>query len=196
MFKTVAYADIFNYPLTEKEINHWLIKGDSLQDKSRVKKTKGFYHLIGRSKVVAIRQKRERASRRKFKFLKSILPVIKLIPFIRLVCVTGALAMNNSDADDDIDLMIVTEKNRLWLTRLITLLALLPWLRHGQKIDKRLCLNLWLDESALTIPTFKRSLYSAHEVCQAKPMLDRGQTYQKFINSNKWYKHYLPNWKI
>jgi hypothetical protein len=91
---------------------------------------------------------------------------------------------------------VVTAKDRLWLTRLITLAVLFPWLRHGQKINKRLCLNLWLDETALIIPKPGRSLYTAHEVCQAQPILDRNHAYQKFIESNLWHQQYLPNWKI
>lgn len=189
MFKTLAYADIFDYPLTAEEIKLWLIKGDSFAPAK-----KGYYYLPGRKKIIALRQNRARASRIKLKKLKSIISVIKLIPFIKLVCVTGALAMNNADQDDDIDLMIVTVKNRLWLTRLIIAILLFPHLRRGQKINNRLCFNLWLDETALAIK--RHNLYIAHEICQAKPIFERDNFYQKFIAANLWYKNYLPNWTI
>ena len=102
--------------------------------------------------------------------------------------------MNNAVENDDIDLMIITAANRLWLTRLLASLLLFPWLRRGRKIHNRVCLNLWLDESALALT--QRNLYIAHEICQAKPVFERNKTYQKFIAANLWYKKFLPNWTI
>lgn len=110
-----------------------------------------------------------------------------------MIALSGARAMNNASLADDIDLMIITAENRLWLTRLLVSFLLFPWLRRGQKISRRLCLNLWLDESALVIKT--QNLYTAHEICQLKPLYNRDQTYQKFISANLWYKQFLPNWK-
>lgn len=193
MQKTLTYADIFDYPLTREEVYRWLIKGDSF---TRVKESPYWNYLPGRAKLVALRQRREQSSKIKFAKLKKIIFVFKLIPWIKLVCVTGALAMNNADKNDDMDLMIVTAKNRLWLTRLIISLLLLPHLRGGRmdssKVADRICINLWLDESALAIK--QQDLYIAHEVCQAQPIFERDNTYQKFINSNLWFKQFLPNW--
>lgn len=191
MFKTLAYADIFDYPLTLEETKKWLIKGDAFVPG---KESPDWNYLPGRAELVRLRQRREQSSRKKLANVKKLAMVFRLIPFIKLVCITGALAMNNADKNDDIDLMVVTARNRLWLTRLITSLLLFPWLRRGQKINNRLCLNLWLDESALAIKS--RNLYIAHEICQAKPIFERGNTYQKFIRANLWYKQFLPNWKI
>lgn len=186
MFKTVAYADIFDYPLTVVEIKRWLIKGDSFAPAK-----KDFYYLPGRSNLVALRRRRKAYSRLKWQRAMHFTDYLKLIPWIKLVAVTGALAMNNSDQGDDIDLMIVTSANRLWLTRLLVLFFLSPYLRRGKKINNRLCLNLWLDETALAIS--RHDLYIAHEICQAKPIFERDNTYQKFIRANIWVKRYLPN---
>ena len=191
MFKTLAYADIFDYPLTASEIKHWLIEGDSFAPAK-----KGYYYLPGRKNLIALRRRRQRFSQLKWQQARKATRILSLISNVKLAAVTGALAMNNSDKNDDIDLMIVTAKNRLWLTRLIVLLLLLPWLRRGKKINNRLCINLWLDETALVVSQTKRDLYTAHEVCQAKPVFDRDNTYQKFIAANLWYKKFLPNWTI
>lgn len=191
MLKTVAYADIFDYPLTKPEINRWLIKGDSFAEAGV---SPYWNYLPGRAELVNLRRRRHLISQVKLKKLEKIIKIFKFIPFIKLVCITGALAMNNAEADDDIDLMIVTSSNRLWLTRLLALLLLFPRLRRNKKINNRFCLNLWLDETSLAIK--QRNLYIAHEICQARPILDRDQTYQKFITANLWYKQFLPNWKI
>ena len=189
MFKTLAYSDIFDYPLTAEEVNRWIIKGDSLAPAK-----KGLFYLPGRSNLVALRQRRRRYSRGKWGRVHRLVGYLKLFPWIKLVAVTGALAMNNAQADDDIDLMIVTQTNRLWLTRLTVWLFLFAYWRRGKKINNRFCLNLWLDETTLAIK--QRNLYIAHEICQALPVLDRDQTYQKFIRANLWYKKFLPNWTV
>jgi hypothetical protein len=166
VLRTKAYAKIFNYQLTLPELHRFLITPQPL--------------FITAKKIFP------------YSFELKQLPIFRLIPWVKLVALTGARAMNNASLADDIDLMIITAENRLWLTRLLLVILLFPWLRRGQKISRRLCLNLWLDESALSLK--QQNLYTAHEICQLKPLYNRDQTYQKFINANLWVKTFLANW--
>ena len=50
-----------------------------------------------------------------------------------------------------------------------------------------------VDEENLSLPKNLRNLYTAHEVAQLRPVMQRGNIYQKFINSNEWIKKYMPN---
>jgi cytidyltransferase-like protein len=199
MLKTLVYADIFDYPLTAAELDRWLIAGDDLKVRGPdlIGITGPYYYLKGRQEIVALRRLRHKFSQLKYKQAEKITKILSLIPWIRLITVTGALAMNNADEKDDIDLMIVTQKNRLWLTRFMVLVVLLlagRLRRFGQRGNRdKICLNLWLDETALSVPTTQRNLYTAHEVAQAKPVFDRDNTYQQFIKANLWLKRYLPN---
>ena len=186
----VAYADIFDYPLTEKEMHRWWIPSGSDPIVNCVK-THGFWHLSGRSGLIALRRQRQRFSQLKWQKLNQIKWIFWLIPWIKLVAVTGALSMNNADKNDDLDLMIIIAKNRLWLTRLFLVIFLFPFLRRAQKINNRLCLNLWLDETSLLIR--QQNLYTAHEICQIKPLFVRDNMYQQFISSNQWVTRFLPN---
>lgn len=186
----IVYADIFDYPLTESELKLWQISGQ--EPSLKVIKTKGFWHLPGRQNLVILRRQRQRFSQLKWQKLKSLQWVFTLIPWISLVAVTGALSMNNADQDDDLDLMIITAKNRLWLTRLLLVVLLFSFLRRHKKINNRLCLNLFLDETCLLIKS--QNLYTAHEICQAKPLFERDNMYQQFIFTNKWVSRFLPNW--
>ena len=194
-----------------------------------VGKTSFFFHLPNRSHLVKLRRQRQHFSQLKFKKARKIAKILSFIPSVKLIAVTGALAMNNSDKNDDIDLMIVTKTNRLWPTRLLTILILellksrrrptrprwfgtsksvgselldVPEFRtlvfsdssepSISKMDK-ICLNLFLDESALAIPKSRQNLYTAHEVCQIKPLYSKNKTYEKFLSLNSWVKAYLPN---
>ncbi|MCX6817016.1 MAG: adenylyltransferase/cytidyltransferase family protein [Candidatus Beckwithbacteria bacterium] len=190
----VAYADIFDYPLTREEVIKFSpIKGDSFANAkvSPYWTTSSYFHLPGRQKLVSLRKKRWHFSQLKWQKLKQIKWLFSLIPWIKLVGVTGALSMNNSIENDDIDLLIITSKNRLWLARLLLTALLFFRLRRGHKINNRFCLNLFLDESALILA--QQNLYTAHELCQLKPLYNRDQAYQNFLTANSWYKQYLPN---
>lgn len=181
VLRTITYASIFNYHLSFDELYRYLISFEP------VSKTKLKPYFISKSQPVNY------FNQLKWRRAKQAVKLLSFIPWIKLVAATGALAMNNCRKKDDIDLMIITAANRLWLARLLSLLLLFPFLRRGFRINNRLCLNLWLDESALVLN--QQNLYTAHELCQLKPLYNRDQTYQKFISANLWYKQFLPNWK-
>ncbi|MEK7622975.1 MAG: adenylyltransferase/cytidyltransferase family protein [Patescibacteria group bacterium] len=201
-FSAIAYADIFDYPLTDEEMHRWLISPgfdpngkNSPKGSNPIVFTRGFYHLPGQSHLVALRRQRLHFSQLKWQKLQRLKWIFWLIPWVKLVAVTGALSMNNADKNDDLDLMIITAKNRLWLTRFFLTILLFFHLRGGRtdssKVADKLCLNLWLDETSLKIKS--QNLYTAHEICQAKPLFVRDNLYQRFLASNKWVARFLPN---
>jgi hypothetical protein len=214
ILRTLAYADVFDYPLTKEEIWRWLISSGKLktqnlklktivQNSKLIQKKNGFYSLKGRKGIVAFRKQRKQYSASKLKFAEKIAGILRLIPWVRLVGVTGALAMNNADKEDDIDLLIITARNKLWLTRLFSVFLIELTGRRRRPEDKKvkdkICLNMFLDESHLAIPEKERDLFSAHEVCQMKPIFVKEDTYSRFLQENSWVKKFLPNqtkWKM
>lgn len=212
ILRTLAYADVFDYPLSSQEVWRFLItpsktKVSDVQialtqmsaDLKLINTNDGFYFLKGRDEIVNIRKKREQESRKKLKIAKRAARWLKLIPTIKMVAVTGALAMNNSEKEDDIDLLIVASRNRLWLTRLLTvfLVELVAKRRRpgDKEVKDKICLNMFLDGNHLAVPKKEQDLFSAHEACQLKLLWDRNETYQKFVKENQWVKRFLPNWK-
>jgi len=205
---TLAYADIFDYPLKDEEIWRFLIstKKESpasvkrvLLELPQVSQKENYYFLKAKKDLAALRRKRARLSKKKLKIASKIAGWLKLVPFIKLVALTGALAMENSQKDDDIDFLIVTSKNRLWLTRLliVLLIELVDSRRRpgDKKFKDKVCLNMFLTENHLALPKKERDLFSAHEVCQMRILWEKDDTYQKFLKANQWVKRYLPNWK-
>lgn len=208
ILKTLVYADIFDYPLTIKEIGKYLIKVKitsqseillckTAKDLKFIKYKNSFYYLIGRENIVKTRREREQWSVEKIKKADKISRILKFIPTVKLIGVTGALAVNNSKEEDDIDLLIVTKRGLLWTTRfLVTIICELINVRRrpgDKETNNKICLNMFLDEDHLSIPSKGRDLFSAHEVIQMKPIYDRDQIYEKFLQQNLWAKNYLPN---
>lgn len=207
ILRTLCYHDIFDYPLTLKEIHSFLIGKKASFEKLKsainhqpsIISCGGFYFLKCRQEIVKLRKKREKYSREKLLLAKKVARFLRWVPTIKMVAVTGALAVNNAKEDDDIDFLIITSKNRLWLTRiqavlLIELLASRPQLEKGRLKDT-ICLNIFLDENHLRMPKEKQNLFVAHEIVQMKPLWQKDAVYQKFLKENQWVKKFLPNWK-
>jgi predicted nucleotidyltransferase len=213
VLQTLCYHNIFDYPLTLKELHRFLIAKaeyrSSLNElqfavqklirRRKIKESDGFYFLRGREVIVETRKERQRYSQEKSKIGRRVACWLRFIPTIKMVALTGAVAMNNAKESDDIDFLVVVGANRLWLTRVLAvlLIELLGRRRKPGEIDvkDKICLNIFLDEKHLALSKKKRNLFVAHEIAQMKPFWQKDNTYQKFIEANRWLKKFLPNWK-
>lgn len=209
ILKTLIYADIFDYPLLAYEIHKWLISKtatlqqvekalERLSKKLKVKSKKGYYSLPGRNGIINKRQQREKQSERYLLKAKITTWLLKAIPFIKLVGISGGLAMENAGRKDDIDLFIITKKNRIWLTRLLVigLLDLMGSRRKAKmkasQVAGKLCTNILVEEDKLE--QANKDIFTAHEILQMKPLWYRNGIYQQYLQDNQWVFKFLPNW--
>jgi cytidyltransferase-like protein len=206
---TLSYSDQFLYPLTLPEIEERLILLDqkqrqfnllaSLQTLTKLKlinAKNGYYFLTGSEKFITLRQQRAQLAQAKWLEVTDCVAMLKKIPWIKGVFVTGSLAVNNVVTHDDIDFMIVTQNQRLWLSRLLVLA--LTALAHKRRTWKEggqdtWCFNMWLEETDLAISAANRNIYSAYEVFQAKCVFDVDDIESKFYAQNQWASQYLQN---
>lgn len=205
ILRTLIYADLFDYPLTVEETWRFLLIKKSSKEEIKkayrdlrpTKEYDGFYFLKGREKIVGLRKKRQKWSQKKLKIAEKTAKSLKLIPWVKMIGITGGLAILNSDKNDDIDLLIVSAPKRLWLTRfLVTFLVSLAGKRRqpGEtQVKDKICLNMFLDEEHLRVPKKEQDLFSAHEICQMRPLYDKDKTSARFFRENQWAKKYLPN---
>ena len=199
-FLAICYADIFSYPLTKDELNYWQINDRRLKNIRSFTSALGtngkFFFLKPRRKIIDLRLKRANYTSEKLLFSKKISYYLSFLPGVKMVALTGTLAMSNSDASDDIDLLIIASPNRIWTVRLLTTLFLdvLGVRRHPQdkRTNNKICLNMFLDEDHLAFPAAEQNLYTAHEILQTRPLTNKDQTYQKYLLKNKWVREYLP----
>lgn len=206
ILKTLLYADIFNYPLAKIEIFKFLIEQKITEKflfKNLLLKNKfieyknGFYFISGRKEIVLLRKKRKKISKEKFKKVKKIINKITFFPTIKLIAISGALSMQNSDEEDDIDLFVISSKNFAWTSRFVLILSLILLGVYRNKKSKdykdKICLNMIIDKNNMVFDKKNQNLYAAHEIMQMIPLFDRDNTYKEFIEGNSWYKKFLPN---
>jgi hypothetical protein len=196
ILQTVAYADVFDYPLTADEIHRYLVGVSASRGAVRALLSNGnlpgalsrsgrYFSLGGRESAFETRKARAASAteywRRAVRYGRSM----SNLPFVRMVAVTGALAMDNM-ADGDIDYLVITEPGRLWLCRAL----IVGLVRVAALKGTELCPNYFLSERALVLN--ERNLFTAHEVTQMVPLAGM-PTYQHMRDVNRWTDTYLPN---
>jgi hypothetical protein len=193
VLETLAYSDVFDYPLTFDELHRYLTASAPpadlaacLSELSLVATENGFYFLADRRETVRTRMNREQASRAAFQRACRYGAILGALPFVRMVTLTGSLAMLNLSRDADMDYMLVTQPGRLWLARAFAVL----FGRVMRIFGDRICVNLLISESALE--WHPRDLYSAREMCQMIPLAGTDM-YHRLLEANAWIKSFLPN---
>ncbi len=200
--KTLAYAGVFEYPLTVQELYERLVVPHpisfsvfqkKLQDLQGVYVTKKYYYLSGDHSFIRSRVQREKWSRHLWKEVERLKKILQRIPTIEAAYITGSLAVNNvSSAQDDIDVLIITKPSTLWLTRLVVIVwtgVLGKYRLHGAT-GGGWCFNLWLTPQSLTVEKKRRTLYTAYEIMQAKQIIGE---HNWLLMSNGWVHKFLPN---
>lgn len=202
---TIAFFDLFNYPLTSKEIFHFLPTRidfeqllEVLENMELVEVNQGFYFLKGREEIIEIRKKRYNYTQRKFALAKHIAKIFKFIPTIKLIAVSNIIGYYNLKQASDIDLFIVTKKNRIWITRFITV-AITKLLRvrpTSKKHTDKICLSFFVSEDALDLNklSLDKDPYFYYWFVGLKPVYERNEMFKKFLQHNWWLQKYLPNW--
>jgi hypothetical protein len=195
IFYTLAYADIFNYPLTVPEIHRYLIGwaatlenvADALHSSTEFPHENGYFTLPGRAPLVAVRRRREQIAQSLWPLALKYGRLIAQLPFVRMVALTGALPVHNVESGDDLDYLIVTASGHVWITRLFVVqLVVKAAARHGYEV----CPNFLLAEHALALK--EHDLFHAHELTQMVPIYGMG-VYEAFRTANAWTAAFLPN---
>lgn len=215
IIQTINYFSLFSYAPSLEEIHcflrrkiqkkalkkeiDFLVKEGNLIYNHLTSKNSGYYTLGEYSIFSENREKRRKISYAKIAKITNCLRLLSFFSSIKLVGLSGTVAMMNAKKSDDIDLFVITTQNRLWTGRFIALIvAQLFGLRRKRKEKQakdKVCLNLLFDESALEVLEFKKNEYVAHEVLQMKPLINKDDMYQRFLEANAWVFKIFPNAK-
>jgi predicted nucleotidyltransferase len=195
---TLAYFDLFDYPLTQTEIAQFLkisycteeFAEDlySLATENWIFRFDEFYSLQDNYSLVQRRREGNTRARSMLKTAERIAGFLSTFPFIKGVAVSGSLSKNFADENSDIDFFIITEKNKLWLAR--TFMHCFKKIAMLLKKEDWFCMNYYIDEEMLQIK--EKNIYTATEIATLLPL--RGiPVFNEFFNQNIWSKKFLPN---
>ena len=197
ILKTLLYSDIFDYPLTKEEILTFSklkkfqidVALTTLIETGQINTKQGYYFLDGRKNIVTIRKKRKVYSSLLWNQVAWTTFLLSKLPFIRMLTITGSLAVNNARSkNDDIDLFIVTKKNRLWISRILVVLFML----FAKKKNVFLCPNYLITEDEKNLEISSKNIYTARELVNMVPVFNH-KLYLEFMRKNNWISEFFPN---
>jgi radical SAM superfamily enzyme YgiQ (UPF0313 family) len=196
---TVTYRDLFDYPTSAQEIHRYL-QGfactfsdvdEALRDAAFVDAcltTDGeYFALKGQDALFQLRRRRLTAAEPLWQEAHRYSSVLASLPFVRMVAVTGSLAVENTGDEADIDFMLITDGGRMWTVRALAKVLQKLYARFS---TGRLCVNYLVSTRALELD--QAGLYVAQEVAQMVPMFGH-ETYDALRAQNGWIEDYLPN---
>lgn len=199
ILKTVVYFDLFEYPLTTEQLFFFLPQNsvtvedvkrsaESLVTARKLQKEKEFFFLPSRMKeIVDRRNDEERRAEGMLRTARFVSSLIKRFPFVRAIFLTGSLSKHVVDRSGDIDFMIVTAPNRVWICRtMLTIFRKIVLL--GSK--KYFCTNYYVTEQGYR--HHARNLYAAIEVVTTKAIWNES-SFGDFQSHNTWTQEFLPN---
>ncbi|MFH1236527.1 MAG: hypothetical protein V1685_06380, partial [Parcubacteria group bacterium] len=213
IMRTLAYFDVFDFPLTTMEVWRWLYMPDaqgpvsfssvdttlreSAYVQSCVEFVQGYWCIRGRSHIIGIRQSHYRVSLKHYRKAQRFARLFHYIPYVRMMAVCNKLGYWNNAPKSDIDLFFIVARGRLWLARLmITILTqLLGVRRHGGAIANRFCLSFYTTTDRLSIADIAKhpsDPYFTYWTAQLFPLFGVGW-HAQWHAANSWMKHFLPN---
>jgi len=195
---TLAYFDLFDYPITQSEIFIFLRNSCTheefvdalhlLTSENHVIRFDEFYTLQDNYSLVPRRRNGNVKAKKMLETAEKIAAFLSWFPFVRGIAVSGSLSKNFADEKSDIDFFIITAKNKLWIAR--TFMVFFKRLTVLLGKQHWFCINYYIDEGMLQIK--EKNVYTAVEVATLLPL--RGiSTFENFYTHNTWFRNFLPN---
>ena len=202
ILKTIAYFDLFDFPLSadeilenlynyEKPIHIKEIKGTlkEMVEEEKIEELKNFFVLKGRSTIIETKKTRKFIAEKYWNRTKLYGLYIRAVPFVKMIAVCNNLSYDNPSEQSDIDLFIVIKPGRMWLARfLITLILHFDGVRrYGNKIIGRFCLSFFVTTNELNIGKLQinpEDPYLAYWTKLLSPIYGE-ETYDEYIKQNE-----------
>lgn len=131
----------------------------------------------------------------KWKITRRVVWWLARLPYVRMIGVTGSLALNNTRRESDLDLLIIVKRGRIWTARFFILLVTQLTGRRRKYWDReapdKICLNHYITDDAMIMSPDIHSLYTAVLYNLTVPLTGR-KTYQLWRDENgAWLKRWL-----
>ncbi len=199
ILRTLLYYDLFDYPLTAREICLFLESGDygleeieaeleELAAEEILGSKRGYWFLGDQNaQIVDKRLRMEEDGRRMWRIARRMARLMRLTPYVRGVFISGQLSRYIADQKSDIDYFIVTEPGRLWIVRTLFVLFRRTVLLNNRKY---FCTNYYVTSDNLEIR--ERNIYAACETASLKPLWNQGM-FNRFARENQeWLRRFYP----
>ncbi|MCX6807559.1 MAG: hypothetical protein NTZ80_02005 [Patescibacteria group bacterium] len=204
VLETLGYYFILNCPLSFDELYQRLhnVKITRIELKKFLQSAPkgiifrdGFYALVEKKNDIELRKLALTATEYKWQILSKRLELLRRIPFLRGVCVSGSMSAGYANNDSDIDIFIIAKKNRIWLCRgfLAFFMKRAGWYRQeeNKQVQNYLCPNHFITEDSLLLKP--HNIYTAHLFSQFSPIIGQDICEKLRLANLGWIREFLPN---
>lgn len=198
IIKTIAYFDIFRFPLRSDEIRRFCtlpVTAEllsevlaSMEAEASIWQQDGYYTLLPRPDWVRERNEKYVYSCRKMEVAGRSAAIIAAFPFVEGVAISGSLSKYAADENADIDFFIIAKANRLWICR--SFLHAFKKLTYFFGKQHDFCMNYFLDENELELKD--KNIFTATELTTILPVYGP-KAFLRFVSANQWINRVLPN---
>ena len=199
ILKTVAYFDVFKYPVSKHEIGFFLDQKyderafnsalTNLLSNDVLFQLGDFYSFSNDMDLAEKRIEGNNAAAHELKKAKKVARFLyKYFPYIKGIAISGSLSKNFAYKDSDFDFFVITSSNRLWVSKFI--FAIFHRIVSLFGLKNMFCLNYMLDEHAFDID--EKNIFTAIEIVTLLPCNGK-EDYNKFFHINSWVIDFLPN---
>jgi len=192
--RALLYADRFGQAVSTADIQRYLDTTADIEQVETILRRyagdawltcDGLYCLPGRAALFAQTSERSEHAQTVWPSARRWAAVMAHLPCVRMIAVTGSLAMNNFGPGADIDYLVVTRPGRVWITRLM----LVALVRFARLSGVELCPNFILSTEVLRLQ--EQSFFIARELAQMVPLFGL-EYYRRMIEMNDWAFGLLP----
>lgn len=205
IYATVCFFDVFDKPVHRRDFYRYMFGAEVLQDEvddflmkeKRLGRRGEYYFLPRREETVAVCESRAPINDLYWKKVFRFIPKLHMVPFIQAVAVCNSLAFENCNSESDIDLFIITRKNRIFIARVLSgiLLHILGVRRHGQKVAGRFCLSFYVAEDGMDLSTMMQDdeVYLYYWMRSLEFVYRRDdKIFGRFYKKNRWFLKEVP----
>ncbi len=183
-------------PEVKQSVGHFdtLLAGlDVLVKDGQLFSKDGFYCLPERSALITQRLQNYRYGIKREKLIKRYIRITRHLPFVRGISLAGSQPLGLQRATSDIDLLIITDPQFMWLARIFLTIYFQVFgvRRHGNKITNRFCLNHYIANTREV--DAERNLYKAMEYTKLRPLVYPQVTHEFQKANENWIKVFFPN---
>lgn len=198
IIKTLAYYDIFSYPLSAEEI-YLNLGTDSVTPEEVSAEIKllcnsgiifnkdKFFMMSNTESFVSKRLEGNKLAEKRLSAAYTVSKYISKFPYVRAVLLSGSISKGYMDKDSDVDYFIITKPNRLWVARLFLMLFKKVFLLNSRKL---FCINYFVDADTLEIE--EKNIFTATELVTLIPTYS-SDLYHELFQHNSWVKKYFPH---
>lgn len=209
LYRQLAYFAYFQFPLTALELWKWcdapvatvieieeVLASSSWLRLRGCLSDQGFFALGDAAAWRTERLRRVTDALRKSRRASRFVRFASRLPWVKMIAVCNSLAFSFTNDESDIDLFVVTERGRIWSTRLILAGALaFMRARPGERTKDPLCLSFFVADDRLDLSSVKigpKDPYLMFWIATLSPILDRGDVLAKLRVANGWMRPDLP----